>query len=72
MAVVCAAAYARKSCSGMAGLFWAWAAAVAASTLLTRQHYVADVVVGALLGYVVADRTLAAAGRTGIRETSVG
>ena len=33
-----------------AGLFWLWAGAVAASTVLLHQHYLIDVVSGVALG----------------------
>jgi membrane-associated phospholipid phosphatase len=61
MAVVCASVYATRIRPATAVLLWLWAAAIAASTLLIMQHYAADVVAGALLGIVVANRTLIAA-----------
>jgi membrane-associated phospholipid phosphatase len=54
MAVVCAYAYSRRSPQKLAVFFWLWAAAIALSTLLTYQHYVADVITGAALGLLVA------------------
>lgn len=44
-----AMAYAPRASRPGAGLLHAWALAVAVSTLLTRQHFVADVIAGALL-----------------------
>ncbi len=42
-AVTCAVIYARR-------WYWVWAVAIAASTVLTHQHHVADVVFGWALG----------------------
>jgi membrane-associated phospholipid phosphatase len=53
MAVVCAYAYGRQFPRRVAFFFWAWAAAVALSTLLTHQHYLADVVAGGVVGWLV-------------------
>ncbi|BBO32247.1 phosphatase PAP2 family protein [Lacipirellula parvula] len=53
MAVVCAYAYGRQLRRGVALFFWAWATAVALSTLLTHQHYIADVVAGGVVGWLV-------------------
>lgn len=53
MAVVCAYAYGRQLSQLVALVFWAWAAAVALSTLLTHQHYLADVVAGGIVGWLV-------------------
>lgn len=54
MAVVCASAYSvaggRLQTLGM----WLWAAAIAVSTLLTHQHYLADVAAGAALSLLIA------------------
>jgi membrane-associated phospholipid phosphatase len=54
MAVFCAAAYSRFVTRPASAGFGLWAVAIAASTLLTRQHYTADVLAGALLGLAVA------------------
>lgn len=53
MAVVCAYAYGRQLSRRVAGFIWAWAAAVALSTLLTHQHYLADVVAGGVVGLMI-------------------
>jgi membrane-associated phospholipid phosphatase len=53
MAVVCAYAYGRQLSRRVAGFIWVWAAAVAFSTLLTHQHYLADVVAGGVVGWIV-------------------
>lgn len=45
-AVTCAAAYASRR----AWFWWAWAALIAVSTVLTHQHHVVDVVMGWVLG----------------------
>jgi membrane-associated phospholipid phosphatase len=60
MAVLCASAYSRGGKPAQAVLFWSWAAVIAASTLLLRDHYIVDVLAGTLLGLVVADRILKA------------
>jgi membrane-associated phospholipid phosphatase len=54
MAVVCAYAYGRFGPRTLGVICWLWAAAIAFSTLLTHQHYVADAVAGVALGYLVA------------------
>jgi membrane-associated phospholipid phosphatase len=55
MSVVCAYAYSRAAPSlGFKCLYWLWAGAIALSTLLTHQHYAADVVTGGVLGLIVA------------------
>lgn len=54
MPVVCAYAYGRQLPRRVALFFWAWAAAIALSTLLTHQHYLADVVAGGVVGWLVA------------------
>jgi membrane-associated phospholipid phosphatase len=54
MAVVCAYAYSRTVSRSLVAIFWLWAAAIALSTLLTHQHYVADVASGGVLGLLVA------------------
>jgi membrane-associated phospholipid phosphatase len=46
LAVTCVSAYATRA----KPLWWLWATAIAASTLLTHQHHVIDVVTGWLLG----------------------
>jgi membrane-associated phospholipid phosphatase len=53
MATLSATFYSKWSKRPAALFFWLWAAAFAASTLLTRQHYIADVLGGALLGYAI-------------------
>jgi membrane-associated phospholipid phosphatase len=50
LTVTCVAIYARRAALGGKVLLWTWAGAVAASTLLTHQHHVVDVVSGWLLG----------------------
>jgi membrane-associated phospholipid phosphatase len=42
--------------TGTRYFYWLWAAAIAASTLLTHQHYVADVLTGGALGWIVSAR----------------
>jgi hypothetical protein len=54
MAVLGAYAYSRLSHPLASTLIWLWATAIAASTLLLRQHYLVDVAAGAALGYLVA------------------
>jgi membrane-associated phospholipid phosphatase len=54
LAVVCAYAYSQWLSIGPNSLMWIWAAAISASTLLTRQHYLADVIAGASVGWIVA------------------
>ena len=52
LAVACVSAMSRHT-SPLAGMFlWIWAAAVAASTLLLRQHYLVDVVTGWCLALI--------------------
>ena len=58
MAVLCAYAYTRRSHLLASTAFWLWAAAISASTLLLRQHYLIDVAAGAALGYVVAKHVI--------------
>jgi membrane-associated phospholipid phosphatase len=53
MAVVCAGAYSRCGPITLGVISWLWAAAITFSTLLTHQHYVADAVAGAALGFLV-------------------
>ena len=50
LANVCVAAFSRHATGMGTVLLWTWAAAIAASTLLTHQHHVVDVVTGWLLG----------------------
>jgi membrane-associated phospholipid phosphatase len=50
LTVTCVSAFAPRAPAAGAAALWAWAAAVAASTVLTRQHHVADVVAGWALG----------------------
>ena len=52
MSVLCAAAYSRQAGRTATFIFWAWALAICASTLVTHQHHLADVVTGAALGAV--------------------
>lgn len=55
MGVLCAFAYGRCDLPrAITLLFWSWAVAIAASTLLLHQHYLVDVVTGGLLGWIVA------------------
>jgi membrane-associated phospholipid phosphatase len=54
MAIVCAFAYSQCVSRRWGVVFWLWAAAIAASTLVTHQHYIADVVTGGALGYLFA------------------
>jgi membrane-associated phospholipid phosphatase len=54
MAVVCAYSYGRLTSPAAALGWWAWATAIALSTLLTHQHYVVDVATGGALGFIVA------------------
>jgi membrane-associated phospholipid phosphatase len=63
LAVVAAAVYAGRAKTAGKLVLWSWAAAVAASTLLTHQHHLLDVVTGWGLGVAgkrwVYDRRLA-------------
>jgi hypothetical protein len=54
MAVVCAHAYSQTCSRRLAVIIWLWAAAIAVSTLLTHQHYLADAVTGGALGLIFA------------------
>jgi membrane-associated phospholipid phosphatase len=65
MAVVCAVFY--SGASGPVGtvLCWAWAIAIAISTLLIRDHFLVDVVAGAVLGSLIAARCAARTRRGG-------
>lgn len=52
LSVACVDAYTREVSRPVRIGLWGWAAAVAASTLLTHQHHVLDVVTGWALGLV--------------------
>jgi membrane-associated phospholipid phosphatase len=52
LAVACVAAFAGHARPGGKVLLWAWAAAIAVSSVLIRQHHVLDVVAGWLLAAV--------------------
>ena len=54
IAVTCAVCYGHSTSPAAAILFWLWAAMIALATLVTRQHYIADVFAGAILGIAVA------------------
>jgi membrane-associated phospholipid phosphatase len=54
MAMLCAYAYTRRKHPMQTRLLWLWTAAIAASTLLIRDHYLIDVAAGAVLGFLVA------------------
>jgi hypothetical protein len=54
MAVAAACAYSLRSAAFKKTLWWIWTAAIAASTLLTHQHHLVDVVGGAVVGAVAA------------------
>jgi membrane-associated phospholipid phosphatase len=58
LAVACAYAYSERLSLGRTLLMWTWAAAISASTLLTRQHYLADVIAGAAVGWLIAYKCL--------------
>ncbi|HET9301110.1 MAG TPA: phosphatase PAP2 family protein [Candidatus Polarisedimenticolaceae bacterium] len=49
LSVACVAAFARHARGIGKGLLWAWAAAIAVSTVLTHQHHLLDVAGGWLL-----------------------
>jgi membrane-associated phospholipid phosphatase len=57
MAVVCAYVYSQSASRKLSAICWLWAAAIAVSTLLTHQHYLADGVIGGALGFLIATRT---------------
>jgi membrane-associated phospholipid phosphatase len=67
MATTCAYAYGCALSRRKALVFWIWAAAIAASTLLIHDHYLADVVTGGLLGLFVANNCGRANGRPNAR-----
>ncbi len=46
LSVCCVSAFARSATPRGRGLLWIWAAAIAASTLLTHQHHLVDVLSG--------------------------
>ena len=50
LSVCCIAAYSRHASPAGSRLLWAWAAAIALSTLLTHQHHVIDVITGWAVG----------------------
>ncbi|HEV7402879.1 MAG TPA: phosphatase PAP2 family protein [Chthoniobacteraceae bacterium] len=50
LSVCCVAAFARHAAPWGRRLLWAWAGAIALSTLLTHQHHVIDVITGWALG----------------------
>lgn len=54
MAVLCAATYSRQAGKVATAGFWIWAFAISASTLVTHQHHVADVVAGAAVAGSIA------------------
>ena len=54
MAVVCAHAYGQRLSPLATCLCWAAATGIALATLLTYQHYIADVVAGGATGWLVA------------------
>lgn len=54
MAVVAALLYSQAASSrSWVLVYWVWAVAIIVSTVLLHQHYLADVVTGALLGWLV-------------------
>jgi membrane-associated phospholipid phosphatase len=56
MAVVCAVVFSRHSGPMGIASFWIWAGAIAASTLLVREHYIVDVLAGVVVGCLVSVR----------------
>ena len=50
LSVVCFAAFASRASVAGKVFLWLWAAAIAASTVLTYQHHVLDVITGFILG----------------------
>jgi membrane-associated phospholipid phosphatase len=56
MAAVCAYVYSQSVSRKLAAICWLWAAAIAVSTLLTHQHYLADGITGGALGFLIAAR----------------
>lgn len=61
MAFLCASFYSKYLSFHASALLWLWALAISLSTLLTHQHYIADVLAGAALAVLVAS-----AWRTGV------
>jgi membrane-associated phospholipid phosphatase len=57
MAILCAGVYSRTASLKTSVLIWLWAAAIALSTLLMHEHYLADVITGGVLGYSIANLT---------------
>jgi membrane-associated phospholipid phosphatase len=53
MAVVAAHAFSQCARPMVKIFWWLWAAAIALSTLVTRQHYIVDVVTGAALAILI-------------------
>lgn len=56
LSVGCIAAFSRHASPALRPLLWAWATAIALSTLLTHQHHIVDVVSGWLVGLVAEKR----------------
>jgi len=57
MAILCARIYSRTALLKISVLTWLWATAIAFSTLLMHEHYLADVLTGGMLGYSIANLT---------------
>lgn len=53
LSVCCVAVFCEHATALGRGLLWGWAAAIGLSTLLTHQHYIADVISGWALGIAV-------------------
>lgn len=64
LALLCVFAYGEQASRGMRWALAAWGAAVAASTVLTQQHFLLDVVGGAVLAAACWRRAPARAGRS--------
>lgn len=69
LSVVCVATYARRARIVGRILLWSWAVAIAASTLLTHQHHVVDVISGWALALFV-DKVVVAKHRNRLPATS--